>query len=131
MPTYATRSDCLEYTAGLVVEDNAEFDKLIERAEDDIDGLLGNLPLDPVTERKLVPADLTTAQLRAIRRATCAQVEYRIEMGEAFFVRGQYDKAAGPDFSREGKLPYIGPKVKRELKGAFGISRTQTARARA
>ena len=130
MPTYAQKQDCLDYTAGLTVDNDADFDKLIERAEDDIDSLLGDHPLDEATGRKLIFGDLTFGKARAVTRAVCAQVEYRIEMGEAFFVRGQVDESSGPDFSRKGKLPYIGPKVARELGGA-GLSRITTGRARA
>lgn len=60
-------------------------------------------------------SDINENQLVALSNATCAQVEYRNAMGEAFFVRAQYDQVRGPDFTTTGKLPFLGPKTKREL----------------
>ena len=130
MPTYATRADCLAYTEGLVVEDNAAFDRLIERAEDDIDNIAGPLPVDEGTGRKFVPANMSTGSAAALRRATCAQAEYRVEMGEAFFTRAQFPESSGPDFSRKGTLPYFAPKAARELRST-GLLRATGARATA
>lgn len=59
--------------------------------------------------------DTDRNQTLALSRATCAQVEYRNQQGEAFFVRSQYESVRGPDFTTQGKLPYIAPKAFREL----------------
>jgi hypothetical protein len=71
---------------------------------------------------------LTPAQRAKIRDATCAQAEYRYLMGEDFFRRAQWQSVSGPEFTTQGKLPLIGPKVKRELQGV-GLLQT-SARAR-
>lgn len=69
-----------------------------------------------VPGRKVDPlTDLNANQQLYLANATAAQVEYRFSMGEAFFVRPQYQSVRGPDFSYQGKLPMIGPKVRREL----------------
>lgn len=120
-PSYATRADCLAYTEGLVVDDNAAFDRLIERCEAQIDQLLATVPWPSGGGRKYAGTVLTglpTNQREALRRATCAQVEYRNEMGEAFFIRPQFSTVKGPDFETEGERPEIGPKVWGELAGA-------------
>lgn len=57
-------------------------------------------------------------QVLALRNATCAQAEYRDQMGEDFYVRAQWDAVHGPEFQTTGKLPIIGPKVHRELQGS-------------
>lgn len=118
MPTYATRADCLDYIEGLTIDDNDVFDRLIERAERDVDNAVGAVPLDPDTGLKFVPARLTSGDARTLMRATCAQVEYRLTMGEDFFIRPQYGKTKGPEFETEGALPIVGPKTWRELEGS-------------
>lgn len=57
-------------------------------------------------------------QVDALRRATCAQAEYRDQMGEDFYIRAQYASVTGPEFTTTGRLPLIGPKVRRELNGS-------------
>lgn len=71
------------------------------------------LKFDPITR-------LTAVQRDALKRATCAQAEYRAQMGERFFIEAQYSRVSGPDFSQQGTLPRIGPKVYAELQG-FGL----------
>lgn len=116
MPVYATRADCLTYIEGLTISDNASFDRLIDRSERDIDHAAGAWPVvDTTTGLKFDPADLPAWQTAALRRATCAQVEYRLTMGEEFMAKAQPDQMRGPDFAVVGRLPYIGPKVLREL----------------
>ena len=115
MPVYALGADFPSYVEGWTTTDAVALDRLLERAERDVDGLLGDYARQPATGLKLDPAALTTHQASALRRATCAQAEYRIEMGEEFFVQAQYTYVAGPDFQRRGELPRIGPKVLPEL----------------
>ena len=57
-------------------------------------------------------------QVDALKRATCAQAEYRDQMGEDFYIRAQYASVTGPEFQTTGQLPLIGPKVRRELNGS-------------
>lgn len=131
MPTYATKADCLDFGVDFHGADDTAINAMIVKAERDIDGLLPGYDVNDVTGRKLDPADLTSSQRRALTDATCAQVEYRQEMGESFFIRGQRDETSGPDFTVKGKLPRIGPKVAAGLRGLGLTGRTQTARARA
>jgi hypothetical protein len=58
-----------------------------------------------------------------LSNATCAQAEYRNEMGESFFRRAQWASIKGPDFQTNGKLPTIGPKVIREFIGSDLLQR--------
>lgn len=69
-----------------------------------------------VMGRKVNPLeDLTSNQIIALANATSAQVEYKVSMGNNFFVKAQFDTVKGPDFATTGKLPHLGPKVLREL----------------
>lgn len=61
----------------------AAAERVIQAAEDDVDRLLAfDLIRDPITGRKLSPAALLPAQVEALSRATCAQVAFRLEVGE-------------------------------------------------
>lgn len=57
-------------------------------------------------------------QVDALKRATCAQAEYRDQMGEDFYIRAQYQSVSGPEFQTTGALPLISPKARRELSGS-------------
>lgn len=129
-PTYADADACLAYTEGLTIADPDAFDRLIERAESDVDRCLGLIARDEdsATARKLNPDDLTATQVLQLSRATCAQVEYRLTMGEDYFIRPQYESVAGPDYTVTGKLPMIGPKVWAELEGSDLLRLTDTWR---
>ena len=122
MPTYATRADCLDYTEGLTVDDDDAFDRLIERAERQVDALLLGVWGPRVNGLRVDPAAANPEHVEAVRRATCAQVEYRLEMGEEFFVRAQYAETAGPEFRTKGALPRVGPKVLEELRSAPSLT---------
>jgi hypothetical protein len=67
------------------------------------------------------PYLVSPADADALRWATCAQAEYRNVMGEAFFTREQWQSVSGPEFTTTGKLPLIGPKVKRELAASAAL----------
>jgi hypothetical protein len=119
MATYATQTDFEDYSDGWVTTDPAGLEKVLQAAERDIGRVLGYQGLladDQVL--KLVPAELTARQRDALARATCAQAEYRIEKGPAFFRQAQYASVSGPQFSTQGRLPRIGPKVPEELAGS-------------
>lgn len=127
MPTYATQAECESYIEGLTVTNTAGFARLIERAERDVDAILIPKPLlanglkyDPTAITTTAPGYLTAVEKTALARGVCAQVEYRLEMGEEFMVRSQYEAVGGPDFNHRGQLDYIGPKVYREL-GRVGL----------
>jgi len=113
---YATVADVESFIEGWTTTDSAALDRLLDRASRDVDNLLGDYgDRQPATDLKLDPTTLTTHQAYALRRATCAQAEYRYEMGEEFFTRDQYGYVSGPDFQRRGSLARIGPKVLSEL----------------
>lgn len=114
-PVYADVAAVESFIEGWVTEDVEALERLLERAERDIDTLLGSYVRDPTTNLKLTPATLPTYQAAALSRATCAQAEYRFAMGEQFFVQSQYSFVSGPDFQRRGELPRVGPKVLGEL----------------
>lgn len=122
---YATVADVEAYIEGWVTDDAAALNRLIARAEDDVDRLLGpRVPnpgplLSPAPDgRAYDPSVLPTKQANALRDATCAQVEYRAEMGEEFFRRPRYDQVAGPDFTTTGKAGWYAPKAVRTLAGS-------------
>lgn len=126
MPTYATRADCSAYIEGLVINDTVAFDRLIDRAERDIDSAVGAYAIDETTGRKFVPTTMTARNKDDLRDATCAQVEYRLEMGEEFFIRPQYKSVKGPEFETEGQLSKIGPKTWMELTSSDLLQLTTT-----
>lgn len=118
-PTYATRADFEAYVEGWTTDNAQALDRLLERAEQDIDNLAATLPtVDDTTSHKFDVPNMTARDLDVLKRATCAQAEFRNAMGEPFFSRPQYDQVTGPDFATTGRLPWIGPKVYRELAGA-------------
>lgn len=117
MATYATQADFEAYVEGWTTEDAAALERLLQRAERDVDRLLSGVRGTGVGGLKLIPADLETWQAEALARAVCAQGEYAITMGDEFLVRDQYDEAQGPQFRQKGKLSRIGPKVWIELDG--------------
>lgn len=126
---YTTRSDFEAYVEGWVTEDTDALDRLLERAERDVDGILGDWPtlnsglkFDPAETDEDADGYLDAPSKAALSRAVCAQAEYRFHMGEDFMVKAQHQFVAGPDFQQRGQLPHIGPKVLRELSG-FGLVR--------
>ena len=86
--TYATSADLAAYVA-----DNAEVsapsaaDALLERAERDVDRVVGPWPVFS-NGRKFDPPALTAPQRAALSRATCAAAEFRLTIGESELVGG-------------------------------------------
>lgn len=117
MPTYATAADVRSYTevAALDALDDAAINRLIEKAEGDIDIAVGAVPKNADTGLKFDPTTLASGDATSLRLAACAQVEYRHVMGAEFFIRAQHESVNGPEFATNGKLPYIGPEVWKEL----------------
>lgn len=134
-PVYAQISDFEAYVEGWVTTDSDALNRLLMRAEHDLDQrLFPPVAQLTVADRKVDPTTLTDEQTAALTAATCAQAEYRNAMGEDFFVRGQYESVSGPGgFSQKGRQPYIGPKVKAELAGTglltFGYQSSPQRRA--
>lgn len=86
----------------------------------DTTNLVGTTPR--VTVQQLVggglkvdPNQLDGSDAMALKRATCAQAEYRDQMGSAFFVTPQYKTVSGPEFNVTGRRPRVGPRVMDEL----------------
>lgn len=116
MGTYAVAADVEAYIEGGTGLDAATVERYIVRAERDVDRAVNvvigrrtsGLKFDPVT-------DLDATQREALERATCAQVEYRLRMGDDFFVQHQRESMSGPETSVSGRVPRIGPQVRDEL----------------
>jgi len=101
--------------------DAAALEKLLVAAQRDVDvylrhwgapeanGLVFGSPKTTNQKR------LTAAQVDALMRITCARAEYRLAMGPEFFRHDQRRGSSGPDFSTQGKLDRVGPKVREEL----------------
>ena len=133
MPTYATRADCLAYTEGLVVTDNAAFDRLIERAERDVDRVLRVDHRDGRTGGVKVPdvGELDGRKGEGLTRATCAQVEYRVALGEEALRTRQPKRVSGPEFTVEHATEQdarSAPKMLEELQ-RVGLLRATVAAA--
>ena len=128
MPTYATAAQLRTYTGlDATALPDATANAVLNKAEDDIDSLAGvNRPMIEATGHRFDVTTLSTGQVLVLRHATCAQAEYRLEMGSAFFIRSQYSSVTGPDFSTNGRLSYIGPAVYRHLSGNGLIRLTTT-----
>jgi hypothetical protein len=122
-PTYANRTDFEAYVEGWVTDNSSALDRLLERAERQIDQYVGPYGIQanglkfgaPKTTNEL---GLSDGQVEALKRATCAQAEYRWYMGDEFFARDQHSSTSGPDFSTTGSLSRIGPKAREELLGS-------------
>lgn len=140
MGIYATAAELDDYTDVALPAAPADVEKLIARAERDIDSLLGPWLPQPATGLKLDPTLLLDWEAEALSRAVCAQAEYRQTVGEAV-LSGELPAAPlrrikGPDFEKEyatsvaaPKAPArYGPKVRQEL---LLISHLRSSGARA
>lgn len=120
MGIYCTQADLTDYIEGLVIDNPAALEREIARAERDLDNLVFAVwpkATDPA-DRKIDPATLDDVETDDLKRAACAQVEYRLEMGPEHFVRAQRERVARRGVTLEGRLPAIGPKVWDELAGS-------------
>jgi hypothetical protein len=117
MPTYTTPADVNLYIEGGTGLDEASLNRYIDRAERDVDRALTQYALSPGQDLKVNPlTDITPEQATALARAVAAQVEYRLHLGEEFFIEHQYESTSSPDYSTNGRVPRIGPKVFEELR---------------
>lgn len=124
---YASRSQVEDYIGANLVGDTASIDFLLREATRDIDNFIGpSLPRqdDGTTFGDITlpgytnPHGMTDIQLKRISDATCAQAEYRLQMGYDFFVEDQRESVAGPGGMTEtGKVGRVGPKARAELAG--------------
>lgn len=129
---YATIAELTAYAAGYpytLPSDDAEKTALIERAQADLDSILGDYEVLALNDGlKIDPDTLDYAEDRALTRATCAQALYRLEMGEDHFIRPPI-AASGPEFSQQQAPSHVGPQTWRELAGS-GLLRNTTSSAR-
>lgn len=124
MGVYCTVSFARAYVedSGVVLpEADGQVEKLIARAERDIDRLVGPHLRDPLTGLKLVPANLSIHAAGALARATAAQVEWIASVGEETLIGaddGTRSLVAGGmnmDLGPPSRGP--SPKVLEELSG--------------
>lgn len=119
MATYATVQDFEQYVEGWTTTNPDALERLLERAQRDIDALLGPRPADPDTGLKLTPARLAAWERTALARATCAQAEYRWRVGETGWSQPQAGgRVQGPDFSYDvpsSGTSRVAPKLAAEL----------------
>lgn len=119
---YATVAEFEGYVEDWVTGDEEALKKALHKASTDVDRWVGPSWKVQTNGLRLGDVDgdneqgLSQGQVEALKRATCAQAEYRIEMGPDFFIRAQHDQTSGPDFSTKGKLPFFGPKAQIELR---------------
>lgn len=108
---YATPDDVRAYLD--VTEDQLSDDLLkrpIQRAQKDIDAACGgwatfsDTGLKFATENETYLPVLTDQEELHLREATCAQVEYRMTVGDEFMVKEQHETQSGPGYSTSGQL---------------------------
>lgn len=93
MPTYATVNDFETYMGPLwQTEEEADVSAIMDRAEQDINEYVGNVL--EISGFSLTA--MSAESLLALKLATCMQTEYRLIMGEPFFV-GAAQFNSGPD----------------------------------
>lgn len=123
--TYAQVSDLRSYVPVTLPETNEQLTTLLRRCEVEIDEVIPRLYPDDEPGVKIVPGDETNLLLEGLRDATCAQAEYHLHMGEAFFVEA-YGASEGPDTSSKRKAPRISPKSMTELRRVGLVTMTGT-----
>ena len=127
---YAAAANLREYAQDsgvLIPADNAEAERLLVRAELDVDLIAGPWPILS-TGRKFDPPTLPVTAREALRRGTCAQAVFRIAKGEDELI-GTVDDIAcfGSLTLRPGVIvPRIGPRVLEELAGHGLLIRSGT-----
>lgn len=123
---YATKDELDTFIVGGVISINAfisddEVTAVLADASRDIDRYVGPAWAfeddgSRFGDLSVNAKDLEPAAVIALRRATCAQAEYRLAMGPDFFRQDQYETANGPDFSTTGTVGRIGVRAREELR---------------
>ena len=129
MPVYATAADLRDYAqdSGVMIPaDDAEAERLLVRAELDVDLIAGPWPILS-TGRKFDPPTLPVTAREALRRSTCAQSVFRIAQGEDELIGVVDDVASfGSLTLRAVTVPRIGPRAIEELAGHGLLIRSGT-----
>jgi hypothetical protein len=126
--SYATADDLTAYAADLTVTiplDPATVDRLLARAAEDVDRVIGPYAVWMGGDRKLDPALLTTAARSALSRATCAQACHRLALGADYFDVEVEDLLAG-DIRVLKSAQRITPRVAEILSGSGLLRRSGT-----
>lgn len=106
-PLYTDRAAFEDYVEGWVTEDPAALDRLLERAERDVDALFPLLPIITIgtyAGRRFDPTVLATYEQEALSNCVCAQAEFRFTRGEELLAGGTprvLKRVKGPDFEQE------------------------------
>lgn len=118
MSTYATVADFKAWSVMDPMPADADIQKALDRAEIDVDSYLPG-PIIEDTGLHVDPATLLTWQVQRLRDATCAQAEYRLELGEEFFQQSSNDEVIqGPDFTISGRRSRFSPVAAQLLRTA-------------
>jgi hypothetical protein len=134
-PLYVTGADFTNYVEGWVTEDAAALDRLLTRAERDIENLFRAVPIigtGTYAGHRFDPAYLTVWEFDALKRAVCAQAEYRFTIGEEALAGPTPGDVKGPDF----EITYPGgkgrPRYSEKLAGELApLERFRVRSARA
>lgn len=126
MGVYATADEFKAYAEdilrpGELPADDAGIERLIARAERDVDNAVGGPP-HPDTDRRVDPATISPAQQAALSRATCAAAVFRISQRERVLVGADdgIQTMAGLTFRPASWLPRQSPVMLQELSG-YGL----------
>jgi hypothetical protein len=114
---YATQADFETYVEGWVTDNPDALARIMQRASRDIDRVCAGGEPDGTTGLKFSPTPdwFDDQQVQALKRACCAQTQYRLIRGEEFFIDYSPTRITGPDFNQEGKPPRLSPEARREL----------------
>jgi hypothetical protein len=137
-PLYTNRTAFEDYVEGWVTDDAAALDRLLERAERDVDALFVLLPIitsGTYAGRRFDPTTLAAWEREALSNCVCAQAEFRFMRGEEQIARGRTATSVkGPDFEQAysdvGTAGRYSPKLDIELQ-PLSRWRQLGARARA
>lgn len=124
-PTYATVEQLREYVTGTIPEDDTYLEKLLMECEVELDDQVPRLYPNDEVGPKIIIEDETNLLVDGLMKATCAQAEYHLHMGEAFFIEA-HGASEGPDTMSKRKAPRIAPKAMRELRRVGLVSTTGT-----
>lgn len=124
--TYAQVADLRSYSLVAIPETDEELTRLLFQCETEIDNHL-SVPYTVDIPRKIILEEQEETTIRGLRNATCAQAEYHLHMGEAFFVEGNIIPE-GPDTTMARRAPKIAPKAMTELVQAGLIRMTGSMR---